>query len=252
MAEQEILLGINIDHFVTVRQARYKDYESTYGNQVEPDPVAFAHECECAGADSITVHQREDKRHIQPEDVRRLRASIKIPLNLEMAATDSMLEFALSVKPDYACIVPENRQEVTTEGGLNLLEGKESVGKVVKSLSEAGVVVSLFIDPKADQIEMAAELGVPVIELHTGSYANAYYSDGRAPEYERLKTGALLGHDLGLVINAGHGINYENILEVRTLPHLNELNIGHTIVSRALFTGVPEAVREMRRLANGG
>jgi len=252
MADKEILLGVNIDHCATVRQARYKDYETTFGGKVEPDPVAFAYKCECAGADSITVHQREDKRHIQEEDVRRLRDSVKIPLNLEMAATDAMLEFALFVKPHYACVVPENRQEVTTEGGLNVVENSESVAKVIKNLSEAGVVVSLFIDPEADQIKKAAEIGAPVIELHTGSYANAFYSDGRASEFERLKASALLGHELGLVINAGHGINYENILEMRTLPHLHELNIGHTIVSRSLFSGVREAVREMRRLANGG
>lgn len=250
MSQQELLLGVNIDHCATVRQARYKEMTETCGGIIEPDPVSFAQWCELAGADSITVHLREDRRHMRERDVIRLRECLRIPLNLEMAATDSMLEFALDIKPDYACIVPESREEITTEGGLNLVEAKERVARIIESLSAAGILVSLFIDPDPEQIQLAAELSAPVIELHTGAYANAYYSEGRALEFERLKTGSELGRECGLQINAGHGINYINVAEVRTLPHLHELNIGHSIVSRSLFSGVQESVREMRRLLN--
>ena len=250
MDQQEILLGVNIDHCATLRQARYKNLDNTTGGTVEPDPVMFAQQCELAGADSITVHLREDRRHIQDRDVQRLRDCVRVPLNLEMAVTDSMLEFALAVKPDYALLVPEGREEITTEGGLNVVETRERVATVVDALSNEGVIVSLFIDPEPNQIQTAAELGSPVVELHTGAYANAYFTEGRAVEFERLRAGAELGHDCGLQINAGHGINYVNIAEVRTLPYLNELNIGHSIVSRSVFTGIQEAVREMRRLMN--
>lgn len=250
MSQQEILLGVNIDHCATVRQARYREADATAGGIIEPDPVFFAQQCELAGADSITVHLREDRRHMQTQDVRRLRDCLRVPLNLEMAATDAMLELALDIKPDYACIVPENREEVTTEGGLNVIDSKDRVAKVIEGLGDAGVIVSLFIDPDPEQIQMSADLGAAVVELHTGAYANAYYTSEREHEFSRLKSGAELGRGSGLVINAGHGINYVNIAEVRTLPHLHELNIGHSIVSRSLFTGVQEAVGEMRRLMN--
>ena len=246
------MLGVNIDHCATVRQARYKDFRVTAGGIIEPDPVFFAQQCELAGADSITVHLREDRRHIQDRDVERLGEVLRLPLNLEMAATEAMLDFALAVKPDYACIVPENRREVTTEGGLDIVQARDRVEDVIGALQGAGIVVSLFIDPEPEQIRMAAELGAPVIEMHTGSYANSYFSAERKHEFARLRDGAELGRDLGLTINAGHGINYVNISEVRTLPHLHELNIGHSIVSRSLLTGVKEAVREMRRLMNVG
>lgn len=246
------MLGVNIDHCATVRQARYKDFRVTAGGIIEPDPVFFAQQCELAGADSITVHLREDRRHIQDRDVERLGEVLRLPLNLEMAATEAMLDFALAVKPDYACIVPENRREVTTEGGLDIVQARDRVVDVIGTLQSAGIVVSLFIDPEPEQIRMAAELGAPVIEMHTGSYANSYFSVERKHHFARLRAGAELGHDLGLTINAGHGINYVNISEVRTLPHLHELNIGHSIVSRSLLTGVKEAVREMRRLMNVG
>ncbi len=246
------MLGVNIDHCATVRQARYKDFRVTAGGIIEPDPVFFAQQCELAGADSITVHLREDRRHIQDRDVERLGEVLRLPLNLEMAATEAMLDFALAAKPDYACIVPENRREVTTEGGLDIVQARDRVEGVIGALQGAGIVVSLFIDPDPEQIRMAAELGAPVIEMHTGSYANSYFSVERKHEFARLRDGAELGHDLGLTINAGHGINYVNISEVRTLPHLHELNIGHSIVSRSLLTGVKEAVREMRRLMNVG
>ena len=224
--------------------------DETCGGIIEPDPVFFAHQCELAGADSITVHPREDQRHIQRQDVRRLRKCVHVPLNLEMAATDSMVEFALEVMPDYALLVPEHREEITTEGGLNVLESQDRIASVVEALKKAGIIVSLFIDPDPEQIQVSADIGVPVVELHTGAYSNAYFSPEREREFSRLKSGAELGHGCGLKINAGHGINYVNIAEVRTLPYLHEMNIGHSIVSRSLFTGVQEAVREMRRLMN--
>ncbi len=252
MPLQEILLGVNIDHCATVRQARYRDFRVTAGGIIEPDPVFFAQQCELAGADSITVHLREDRRHIQVRDVERLGEVLRLPLNLEMAPTEAMLDFALALKPEYVCIVPENRREVTTEGGLDIVQARERVAEGIGALRGAGIVVSLFIDPDPEQIRMAAELGAPVIEMHTGTYANSYFSVERKPEFARLREGAELGHALGLTINAGHGINYVNISEVRTLPHLHELNIGHSMVSRSLLTGVKEAVREMRRLMNVG
>jgi pyridoxine 5-phosphate synthase len=247
---QELLLGVNIDHCATVRQARYKDCPETCGGIIEPDPIFFAQQCELAGADSITVHLREDQRHIQPRDVQRLREGLRVPLNLEMAATQAMLKFAIETMPDYVCIVPENREEVTTEGGLDVAENRDRVATVVDGLSKAGIIVSLFIDPEPNQVAMAVDLKAPVVELHTGAYANAFYSPQRESEFARLRDAADLGSELGLQINAGHGINYVNIAEVRTLPHLHELNIGHSIVSRSLITGVREAVREMKRLMN--
>ena len=250
MSHQELLLGVNIDHCATVRQARYKDLAETRGGNIEPDPVLFAQQCEIAGADSITVHLREDRRHIQERDVRRLCECLRVPLNLEMAATAAMLEMALNIKPDYACLVPENREEVTTEGGLDVVEARECVAPVVEELGKAGVVVSLFIDPDPDQIRLSADLGASVVELHTGAYANAYFSEDRDLQLARLRAAAEIGHECGLQINAGHGINYVNVAEVRTLPHLHEFNIGHSVISRSLFTGVQESVREMRRLLN--
>ncbi len=245
-----ILLGVNIDHCATVRQARYRDAAGAEGGAVEPDPVMFALASERAGADGITVHLREDRRHIQERDVWRLREKVTTRLNLEMACTPAMTAFALKLKPEFVCIVPENRQEVTTEGGLDIVGNRERVRVCVEAMNAAGIKASLFIDPDAPQLEASAGVRAPFVELHTGAYANAYYGPQRAAEFERLRAGAVLGHKLGLTINAGHGINYVNIDEVRTLPHLHELNIGHSIVSRALFTGVDEAVREMRARMN--
>ena len=246
-----ILLGVNIDHCATLRQARYRQAESTCGGAVEPDPVTFAILSERAGADGITVHLREDRRHIQERDVWRLREAISTRLNLEMACTPAMTEFALKLKPDSVCLVPENRQEITTEGGLDVVGNRARVAACVSAMNQAGIKTSLFIDPDEPQIELAAELKAPWIELHTGAYASNYFrNEIRAKEFQRLRLGAVRGHDLGLVVNAGHGINYVNIPEVRTLPHLHELNIGHSIVSRALFTGVEEAVREMKSRMN--
>ena len=245
-----ILLGVNIDHCATLRQARYREAGATCGGAVEPDPVTFALLAEQAGADGITVHLREDRRHIQERDVWRLRESIRTRLNLEMACTPAMTEFALKLKPDFVCLVPESREEVTTEGGLSVVNNRERVRMCVDAMNAAGIKTSLFIDPDEPQIELSAKLGAPFVELHTGSYANAYFSPRRVAEYQRLRKGAVQAHDLGLVVNAGHGINYVNIAEIRTVPHLHELNIGHSIVSRALFTGVGEAVRQMKQSAN--
>jgi pyridoxine 5-phosphate synthase len=247
-----ILLGVNIDHCATLRQARYRETGRTTGGNVEPDPVALALLAESAGADGITVHLREDRRHIQERDVERLRESIATRLNLEMACTPGMIEYALKLKPDSVCLVPENRREVTTEGGLDVVGAEDRVHGVVDALRAAGVTTSLFIDPDEPQIELAAELKSPWIELHTGAYAEAYHSTDRKAELERLRRGAALAHGLGLVVNAGHGINYVNIAEIRTLPHLHELNIGHSILSRALSTGIAEAVREMKRRMSYG
>ena len=241
-----ILLGVNIDHCATVRQARYREAGATVGGAVEPDPVTFALLAERAGADGITVHLREDRRHVQERDVWRLRESIATRLNLEMACTPEMTDFALTLKPDFVCVVPESRQEITTEGGLDVTGNRERVRACIAALGAAGITVSLFIDPDEPQIELSAKLGAPYVELHTGAYANAYHTPRRAKEFQRLRLGCARAKEVGLAVNAGHGINYVNIAEVRTLPHLHELNIGHSIVSRALFTGVEEAVREMK------
>ncbi len=245
-----IFLGVNIDHCATLRQARYRQAGATAGGNIEPDPVAFALLCERAGADGITVHLREDQRHIRERDVWRLRESLATRLNLEMACTPAMTEFALKLKPESVCLVPENREEVTTEGGLDVVKHRDKVQRVTDAMNAAGIKTSLFIDADDKQIELAAKLHAPWIELHTGAYANAYHGPHRAAEFKQLGLGATRAHELGLVVNAGHGINYFNIAEVRTLPHLHELNIGHSIVSRALFTGVTEAVQTMKQLMN--
>ncbi len=246
-----ILLGVNIDHCATLRQARYRDAAGAEGGAVEPDPVEFARRAEAAGAEGITVHLREDRRHIQERDVWRLREAVRTRLNLEMACTPAMIAFALKVKPEFVCIVPESREEVTTEGGLDVLGNRERVRDCIAAMTAAGIKTSLFIDPDIPQIELSAELGAPFVELHTGAYAHAYFTPRRATEFERLRRGAVRAHERGLAVNAGHGINYINIAEVRTLPHLHELNIGHSIVSRAVFSGVDEAVREMKARMNG-
>lgn len=246
-----LLLGVNIDHCATLRQARYRHARNTSGGAVEPDPVALAALAERAGADGITVHLREDRRHIQERDVWRLCESIATRLNFEMACTPAMTEFALKLKPNSVCLVPENREEVTTEGGLDVLHNRSRVQACIDAMNAAGIKTSLFIDPDEAQIQLSAELAAPWIELHTGAYATACEDTAnRTREFHRLRLGAVQAHELGLVVNAGHGINYVNIAEVRTLPHLHELNIGHSIVSRALFTGFEEAVSEMKRRMN--
>ena len=245
-----ILLGVNIDHCATLRQARYREAGATVGGAVEPDPVTFALLAERAGADGITVHLREDRRHIQERDVWRLRECIGTRLNLEMACSREMTALAVKLKPEFVCLVPENRQEVTTEGGLDVVANRDRVAACVEAMNAAGIQTSLFIDADEEQIELGRKLGAPFVELHTGAYANAYHSARRAAEFQRLRLGAVRAHDLGVIVNAGHGINYVNIAEIRTLPHLHELNIGHSIVSRAIFTGVEEAVREMKTRMN--
>ena len=245
-----ILLGVNIDHCATLRQARYRQASTTIGGPIEPDPVTLAVLSERAGADGITVHLREDRRHIQDRDVTRLRETIATRLNLEMACTPAMIEYALKLKPDSVCLVPENRQEITTEGGLDIVRNRDRVKTCIDAMKAVGIKTSLFIDPDEAQIELSAKLGAPWVELHTGAYANAYHTAARAKEFGRLRIGAGLAHEHGLVVNAGHGISYVNIDEVRTIPHLHELNIGHSILSRALFTGIEEAVREMKTRMN--
>ena len=242
-----ILLGVNIDHAATLRQARYRDKERTAGGMIEPDPVFVAMLAERAGADGITVHLREDRRHIQERDVWRLRENLSTRLNLEMACTEEMLRFAAELKPEFVCLVPEGRDEVTTEGGLDVVGQKGRVKRAVETLGEAGIIVSLFIEADPDQIACSSEIGSPCVELHTGAYANAYHGNGRTVEFKRLKEGCERAASMGLAVNAGHGINYVNIAEIRNLPNLNELNIGHSIISRSLCTGIEEAVREMRR-----
>jgi pyridoxine 5-phosphate synthase len=247
-----ILLGVNIDHAATLRQARYRHAAATAGGPVEPDPVALAFLAERAGADGITVHLREDRRHIQERDVWRLREAVTTRLNLELAVTPAMVEFALRLKPDSVCLVPENRTEITTEGGLDVVGQRDRVRACVAAMAEAGIAASLFIDPDEAQIDAAAAAGAPVVELHTGAYANAYGGPGRAGEFQRLRLGAARAHGAGLRVNAGHGINYVNIAEVRTLAHAHEFNIGHSILSRALGTGIEEAVRAMKARMNPG
>ncbi len=229
-------LGVNIDHVATLRQARYKGAEAG-----EPDPVAAAAEVIAAGAQGITVHLREDRRHIQDADVRCIRQSIRAALNLEMADVPEIVAIAEQIRPDEVCLVPENRQEVTTEGGLNVAGA--SLPRTIARLKKAGIVVSLFVDPDPVQIKASADVGAQFVELHTGTYAN-----GRAGEIEKLIAAAELAHSLGLRVTAGHGLNYVNTPGIRVVPHLETLNTGHAIVSRALFVGLRQAVREMLEL----
>jgi pyridoxine 5-phosphate synthase len=251
MRENPILLGVNIDHAATLRQARYRQFARDCGQMVEPDPVALALLAERAGADGITVHLREDRRHIQEGDVRRLRECVQTRLNLELACTPQMAALARDIQPDFACLVPEGREEITTEGGLDVVGQRERVAETVRTLLAGGIQTSLFIDPEPEALEIAAEIGSPYVELHTGAFAHAYYGPARAAELEKLRRAATLGHDLGLIVNAGHGINYVNIADVRGIPWLHELNIGHSILCRALYTGLEEAVREMKARMQG-
>lgn len=233
-------LGVNIDHVATIRQAR---------RTVEPDPVAAAVLCELAGCDSITIHLREDRRHIQDRDVEVLRRTLRVPMNLEMAATDEMVGIALETKPEYVCLVPEKRQEVTTEGGLDVAGSRSELGRQIARLREGGIAVSLFIDPDATQIRASKELGADMIELHTGSYAEKWRESDA--EFKRLVEGTALARELGLVVNAGHGLTYWNVRPIAEIPEMHELNIGHSIVSRAVLVGMERAVREMKLAMSG-
>jgi len=229
-----VRLHVNVDHVATVRQAR---------RGLAPDPVAWAAEAEAAGAQGITCHLRKDRRHVQDADVERLRRSVRTLLNLELSLDPEIVAIALESGADEFCIVPENRQEITTEGGLDVVAERERLLRVVPRLRERGGQVSLFVDPDAAQLDAARELGCDFVELHTGRYANA--GDARALELERLAQAARRAHGLGLRVNAGHGLDYANTLPVARLPHVEELNIGHAIVGRALFAGVRGAIREM-------
>jgi len=235
-------LGVNIDHVATLRQARYAG--SLEMPTAEPDLLAAASACERAGAHGITIHLRADRRHIQDQDVFRLRESIITKLNLEMGNTPEIVEIALKVLPEEVCIVPENRLEITTEGGLDAAGQFTHLEPTIARLQSAGVRVSLFIEPAAEQIKAAKRLGADVVELHTGAFANAS-GEVQRQELERLRVAADHAADIGLQVNAGHGINYTNIAAIRTVPHLVELNIGHSIVSRAVFSGLEAAVAEM-------
>ena len=234
-----IALHINIDHVATVRQARQIS---------EPDPVTAAGLVELAGADGITIHLREDRRHIIDRDVRILRETIQTRMNLEMAATAEMFAIALDIRPDIVTLVPEKREEVTTEGGLNIASAAEIMHKGIAQLRGAGIRVSLFIDPDAEQIKASQKAGAEDVELHTGCYANAENSEEQDREYQRLVSAAELAHQEKLRVNAGHGLNYINTQRICGLPHLRELNIGHSIVSRAIFVGISQAVQEMREI----
>jgi len=235
-------LGVNIDHIATLRQAR---------RTVEPDPVAAAVLAELAGADGITVHLREDRRHIQDRDVRLLRQTVRTHLNLEMAATPEMVAIALEIRPDYVTLVPERREEITTEGGLDILAQQQRLQEIVAQLQDAQIPVSLFIDPDSRQIEAAAHTGAAFIELHTGRYAEADDEKTRAKELETLAQGCAQAIDRGLRVNAGHGLSYWNVYPVARLVGMEELNIGHTIISRAALVGLERAVREMKQAMAG-
>ncbi|HEV8019437.1 MAG TPA: pyridoxine 5'-phosphate synthase [Steroidobacteraceae bacterium] len=233
-----IFLGVNIDHVATLRQARRAH---------DPDPVHAALAAEVAGADSITLHLREDRRHIQDQDVRLLRGLLQTRMNLEMAVTDEMLAIAAAVRPADCCLVPERRAELTTEGGLDVDAQLTRIAAAAAQLRQAGVRLALFIDPERRQIEAAARAGAPVIELHTGAYAHATGA-AAATELERLRAGARLAASLGLEVHAGHGLNYHNVQPVAAVPEIVELNIGHALIAHAVFVGLPAAVREMKAL----
>lgn len=241
-------LGVNIDHVATLRQARYA--RTPLAHNVEPSLLAAARECEAAGAHSITLHLREDRRHIQDADVALLRKELAIRLNLEMGNAPEIVDIAVATRADYACLVPEKREELTTEGGLDVLGHSDALHRTILRLNEAGTDVSLFIDPDPAQVEAAADVGAQMIELHTGHYANLTGQE-RKTELERLIQAGIMANSLGLQVNAGHGITTENLPMLLRIPHLEELNIGHHIVCRALFIGLRAAVEEMLTAMNG-
>ena len=234
-----ILLGVNIDHVATIRQARGTRY---------PEPLQAALLCEQSGADAITLHLREDRRHIQDRDVLMLKELLQTRMNLEMAATVEMLKIACQVKPNDCCLVPEKREELTTEGGLDVAANLGSLKDACAQLAEVGVRVSLFIDAEPAQLEAAAATGAPVVEIHTGHYADAVGQKQRQAELLRIQKAVVIGESLGLQVNAGHGLDYHNVTEIAAIPGIRELNIGHAIIARAIFSGLAEAVREMKRL----
>ena len=234
-----MLLGVNIDHVATLRNAR---------GGMEPDPIKAAYICEQNGATSITTHLREDRRHIKDQDVYTLIKTLNTKLNLEMAMAEDIQKIALEIKPHSICLVPEKRQEVTTEGGLDVAGQLEKVSSFIKPLLDAGIIVSLFVDPTQEQVEASAKTGAQFIEMHTGTYSENFGTPDEEKEFQNLKNAAILAQNLGLKVNAGHGLNYENVHRMHEIPNLYELNIGHSIISRAVFTGLPEAVRKMADL----
>lgn len=235
----ELLLGVNIDHIATLRQARGTRY---------PDPVQAALIAQQAGADGITLHMREDLRHIQARDVRLIKAVLQTPMNLELAVTKAMLDFAEEIKPEHACLVPEKREELTTEGGLDVLGQFDLVAHAVKRLTDLGSEVSLFIDPNCQQIDAAVKTAAPVIEIHTGCYAEANTPADIDRELTRVKEAAHYAASRGLIVNAGHGLHYHNVQAIAAITVLNELNIGHAIIARALFSGLTDAIKDMHQL----
>jgi pyridoxine 5-phosphate synthase len=234
-----LLLGVNIDHIATLRNARGTAY---------PDPLQAAFIAEQAGADGITVHLREDRRHITDRDVRLLRQTIQTRMNLEMAVTEEMIRIACELRPHFCCLVPEKRQEVTTEGGLDVAGQQDKMRDAVARLSSAGIQVSLFIDPDQVQIAAAAAVGAPFIEIHTGAYADAADENSRQAEFERVRQAVVFAVQKGLKVNAGHGLTYHNVQPIAALAQIHELNIGHAIIGRAVMGGLAEAVAEMKRL----
>src|SRR5213082_220334 len=236
-------LGVNVDHIATLRQARYAGMPDS--KNAEPDPVAVASLCERAGARGIVTHLRSDRRHIQDRDIDRLRQNIMTKLNLEMGNTPEIVDVALRIVPDEVCLVPEKREEVTTEGGLDVVAQRKELEPTIRRLQTAGIRVSLFIDPTLEQVDAAAELGVEMVELHTGRLANAFTDKIEKEELEKLRAAARAASESQLQVNAGHGINYKNIALIHQIPNLTELNIGHSIVSRAVRVGLGTAVKEM-------
>ena len=241
-------LGVNIDHVATLRQARYRLMADA--PQAEPSVVTAAEEAIAGGADSITLHLRADRRHIQDADLQAVRSRIQVPLNLEMGNTAEILAIALGLRPEYVCMVPENREEVTTEGGLNVAAQESSLRATVEKLQSNGTSVSMFIDPDLEQVRASAAIGARMIELHTGTFANTTGS-GRSKETSRLRAAAELAQSLGLQVNAGHGLTTANLPDLFSVPHLVELNIGHHLISRAVFIGLRAAVIEMREVMQG-
>jgi pyridoxine 5-phosphate synthase len=236
-------LGVNLDHVATLRQVRYAAMPDS--KNAEPDLLIAARICERTGASGITAHLRADRRHMQDRDLQRLRENIMTKLNLEMGNSSEMVDFALRLQPDEVCLVPEERQEITTEGGLDLIKHERALLPTIKRLNAAGIRVSVFIDPAPEQVETARKLAADIVELHTGGLANSFTEKIERQEMERLRAAAMRAAGLGLQVNAGHGINYRNIGRILQLPHLTELNIGHSIVSRAVFVGLETAVSEM-------
>jgi pyridoxine 5-phosphate synthase len=236
---KDILLGVNVDHIATLRQARGTTY---------PDPAHAASVAEHAGADGITIHLREDRRHIQDRDVYVMAKTIQTRMNLEIAVTDEMLAIAQEVKPEYVCLVPEKREELTTEGGLDVIGNQAKITEAVSTLAAAGIKVSLFIDADKAQIDAAKATGAPYIEIHTGAYADAENDKEQAQELERIRDGVQYAHGLGIIVNAGHGLHYHNVKPIAQMPEIYELNIGHAIVARAAIDGLEKAVRDMKRL----